>query len=132
MKKKILTLTFLILCGTVFWKWFFNQPCSPPDKPIVVPKEAAWKGDCDGGHWVELVSIKKEKVRFRIYQDWNGELILDADFNYRNCDNLKLTNSNWAEYISYFDESLKINETSNTNKCRLEPIYPAYQHDKLE
>lgn len=131
MKKGILMLILLAICGIIFWKWFSNQPCLPPDRPTL-PKEAVWKGGCDGGNWIELVLIEKEKVRFRIYRDWNGELILDADFKYKDCGIFKLTNINWTEHIAYFDETLVIYESSDLGKCHLEPIYPAYQDEKLE
>lgn len=128
MKKGILIFLLVVVFGFLFWKWFFNQPCLPPDRPDALPKEAVWKGGCDGGNWIEFVSIEKEKIRFRIYRDWNGELILDADFNYIDCNTTKLTETNWSEQIAYFDEALKL----NNGKCRLEPIYPAHQDENQE
>jgi hypothetical protein len=105
-----------------------NVGCDPPAKPPKVPASAIWKGDCDGGDWVELVDIKKDTVRFRIYRDWNGELILDADFIYENCNSLRLTQSNWNEYIAYFGNALEIYSKSQSDNslCRLVPIFPAY------
>ncbi len=76
--------------------------CDPPQKPNKVPNSAVWKGGCDGGNWIELVSVEKEKIRFRIYRDWNGKLILDADFEYKGCTEFRLTKSNWIKCIAGF------------------------------
>lgn len=122
MKKAILIFLSIVALIFLFRQCFFNQSCSPPERPDVLPKEAVWKGGCDGGNWIELVSIEKEKIRFRIYRDWNGELILDADFSYKDCNLTNLTETNWSEQIAYFDGELQL----YNSKCRLEPVYPVY------
>ena len=107
--------------------------CPPPEKPNVVPKSAAWVGGCDGGNWIELVSIEQEKVRFRIYRDWNGDLILDADFEYIDCNEFRLSKSNWTEYVSYYGNAIELMDREEINaRCRLEPIYPAYKEEPIE
>ncbi len=78
--------------GFIFYKWFFNQPCAPPEKPETVPISAVWKGDCDGGVWIDLVGIKERQYRFRIYQDWNGELLMDSDFAMDNSEMVSSSN----------------------------------------
>lgn len=132
MKKWLIIILALIVFGMLFSKWFFNQPCEPPKKPNGVPVSAVWKGGCDGGNWIELVSIKNDTLRFKIYRDWNGDLLLDADFQYVNCNSFRLTKSNWVEHIAYFGEALEIYEKSNAGKCRLTPITPVYYEEKLE
>jgi hypothetical protein len=123
-----------IIGAFLYFIWAFNQPCSDPDKPLNVPTSAIWAGDCDGGNWIELVDIKKDTVRFRIYRDWNGELILDANFVYENCNGLQLTNANWNEYIAYFDNALHIYSKFQTGNsyCQLVPVFPAYYEEKIE
>lgn len=107
-----------------------NTGCPPPEKPNNVPKSAVWAGGCDGGNWIELVSIEKEKIRFRIYRDWNGDLILDADFEYKDCNEFRLSESNWSEYVSYFGNAIELMDKEGINaRCRLEPIYPAYEEE---
>lgn len=123
----------LIVMGILFYKWFFNQPCTEPEKPNNVPHSAVWKGDCDGGNWIELVSIEKEKIRFRVYRDWNGDLILDADFKYQSCDDFRLDKSNWDKHIAYFENyNFTLYENDKPKECRLEVIYPVYSEDKLD
>lgn len=125
----LLVLAIVLVAGYYYINWVFNQPCPPPEKPSVVPERAVWKGGCDGGHWVELIDIKEGKSRFRIYLDWNGELLLDADFSLSGCDNIVLSSSNWNELVSWFSgENLEIKNLSEQKgwKCRLVPIYPAY------
>lgn len=130
MKKKLLIVGIGVVSIVVFvlLKYIFsNQPCLPPEKPSSVPNAAVWKGGCDGGNWIELVSINRDRVRFKIYRDWNGDLILDADFEYKGCDSFILTESNWVTHIAYFGNALEIYETSHPgNRCRLVPIHPAY------
>ncbi len=69
-------------------------------------------------------------LRFRIYRDWNGDLLLDADFQYVNCNSFRLTKSNWFEHIAFFEEALEICEKSNAGKCHLIPI-TVYYKEKL-
>ncbi len=129
----IIGIILLVVVGALFYKWFFNQPCIEPEKPENVPHSAVWKGGCDGGNWIELVSIEKEKVRFKVYRDWNGNLILDADFKYQNCDNFRLNESNWYKHIAYFEnQSFILYNNGKPEECKLELIYPAYSEDKLE
>lgn len=108
--------------------------CPPPRKPNSVPDSAVWEGKCDGGNWIELVSaLKGERFRFRIYEARRGDLLLDADFEHRDCDAFRLTEANWTEHIISFGYALELNHKSGAEygpRCRLEPIYPAYQKTK--
>ncbi|RZJ75467.1 MAG: hypothetical protein EOO45_05510 [Flavobacterium sp.] len=56
--------------------------CAAPERVKNIPKDAVWKGGVDGGFWFQAVSRDSLKAgyRFRIYSDYNGELIIDADF----------------------------------------------------
>ena len=115
----------------IFIICLFNRPCKKWKRPVNVPVSAVWKGGCDGGNWMELVDIKDDTIRLRIFRDWNGKLILDADFVYENCDDLQLTETNWSKKIEYFDGTKiysKIQEGSSY--CRLIPIFPAYYEEK--
>jgi hypothetical protein len=133
MKKLTFILIACLVMGFVFWKWFFNQPCTPPDKPKNVPTLAVWSGGCDGGDWIELVDIKEDKYRFRIYQDWNGELKMDAYFEFKD-NKTELTLANWGNKICCYSQSVDsrvtlsvIDEIKNENKhCYLISIYPAF------
>ncbi len=123
MKKKLLIIVLIVVFCLAFFWWFFSPSCVPPKKPENVPSSAVWKGGCDGGNWIELVYIKKGKIRFRIYRDWNGDLVLDANFKYQSCNNFRLTEFNWEEKIvGYLNESINIKQ----NSCYLVPVYPAY------
>ncbi|MDR0667365.1 MAG: hypothetical protein LBF90_01950 [Prevotellaceae bacterium] len=137
MKTKLLYLfagiVIVIASIILFIAWLFKQPCEEWEKPSNVPISAVWKGGCDGGRWVELVRIKADTIRFRIYHDWNGTLELDADFIYENCNNLQLTKTNWVEYVSCFDGIyLYTDFVIDSRYCRLVPIFPAYYGEKVE
>lgn len=126
----------IVLVGIIlFIDLLFKQPCGEWKKPSNVPVSAVWKGGCDGGNWVEMVDIKADTVRFRIYRDWNGDLILDADFVCKNCNKLQLTKANWNEYIAYFDGSalgIYNKPQSDSSYCHLVPVYPTYYEERNE
>ena len=130
----LVVLAVVVLLVVLIFKYgSFGNGCPPPDKPKNVPITAVWKGDCDGGSWIELVVIKKDKYRFRIYRDWNGELILDADFEHIDCETFSITKSNWSKHIAYFKNNLEIYGSSNAaRRCKLVPIYPVYYEEQLE
>ncbi len=132
MKTKLLCLFagIIIVSMVLFFTWPFKRPCKQWEKPANVPISAVWKGGCDGGNWVELVDIKADTIRLRIYRDWNGDLILDADFVSENCNNLHLTKENWNEFVSYFD-GIKIysNIQSDSSYCRFSPVFPVYYEE---
>lgn len=133
MKKIILLVFVIVLLGFIAYKLFFTkQPYVPPKKPAAVPANAIWSGERDGGNWIELVEIKENKYRFRIYLDYDGSLLMDADFEMQNCQSYQLTESNWKESVCCYthasDESVTLNiENAADKKCYLKAIYPAYE-----
>lgn len=83
-----LSIILLVILGLWVTKWQFNKPYTAPVKIGIIPSNAIWKGSCQEGFWFELVEVNKEKreYRFRIYNDYNGELELDAIFSVnQNC-----------------------------------------------
>lgn len=44
------------------------------------PKGAIRKGDLKEYYWLKKISVSKNSMRICIYNDYNGELALDADF----------------------------------------------------
>jgi hypothetical protein len=45
-----------------------------------IPKAAIRKGGVEGAFWIHLVSKKEAFYKFKIYDDYNGELVLEANF----------------------------------------------------
>lgn len=131
--KKALIIGLVVLI-VIVGLWFFLRqasqwPCDPPEKPNNVPKAAIWKGGCDGGSWIELVSVSSSKYRFRIYRDWDGTLELDADFEPVSCAEINLSESNWEQSITgYLNEKINLKDTP----CYLKIIYPAYGGSQWE
>lgn len=132
MRTKLLYLLVgLIVFIVLFIIWLFKRPCKKWERPVNVPISAVWQCGCDGGNWMKLVDIRDDTIRLRIYRDWNGKLILDADFVSENCNDLPLTKTNWSEYVDYFDGT-KIYTKIQVGSCycRLIPIFPAYYEEK--
>ncbi|MFB9057513.1 hypothetical protein ACFFU9_12255 [Mariniflexile ostreae] len=134
MKKWLIIIAIISFLGFVLFKYIFDkQPCLPPERHELVPLVAIWSGGCDGGEWIELVEIKEDKYRFRIYQDWNGELKMDADFEFRE-DRTNLTRVNWESIVCCYSQSLDSlvtlsvvdNVEGKKKYYRLQSIYPAY------
>lgn len=125
METKLLYITGgIIVSLLLFNTCFFIQPCKQCKKPSKVPDSAVWIGGCDGGNWVELVNIKADTIRLRIYRDWDGELILDADYVPHNCNNLFFTEADWEKHFNYFDGTKFY--IKNQCSCQLTPVYPLY------
>lgn len=124
----MMVLVALILIGAVYLNWSFNKPCDPPVKSGNVPVSAVWKGGCDGGNWVEFVETRGDTIRLRLYTDWSGELIVDADYVSGNCESIHLSNDNWSDIISFFDGSIVYSTVikSKGHYCTFEPVYPVY------
>ena len=130
-KVKILSVMAIIVVTLfLFNKWFFNQPCLPPDRPTELTDKALWFGGCDGGNWIELVGIntKENKYRFRIYRDYNGSLVMDADFKMVNCEKTDILNeNNWSNLlVSYLNENIGVKGV----ECYLEVINPPYETEE--
>jgi hypothetical protein len=51
-----------------------------------IPENAVWSGGCDGGYWFEQVDYNSvhNYYRIRIYNDFDGNLELDAEFGVSN------------------------------------------------
>ena len=120
----------IIVFIVLFFVCLFKRPCKKWERPVNVPVSAVWKGGCDGGNWMDLVDIKDDTIRLRIFRDWNGELLLDADFVPEKCNDLPLTKTNWSEFIDYFDGTkIYINYQGGSSSCQLIPIFPAYYEE---
>ena len=90
----------LLICCVIYFCVSCQQKTVTPAKMMNI--KAHWAGGIDGGHWFELVKIKGDTIRFRIYNDYTLEKIVDADFVGDGClDYLK--KENWSDYISGYD-----------------------------
>lgn len=50
------------------------------EEAIEPPKGAVRKGDLKEYYWLKKISVSKKVMRICIYNDYNGDLALDADF----------------------------------------------------
>lgn len=111
--------------------YLFYQNSNHNDRPENIPCTAIWKGGHDGGCWIELVNIRTDTIRFRIFNEWSGELILDADFVPNSNNNLHLTKSNWSSYVDFFDGiNIYCKNRIENSYLQLTSIFPAYYEEK--
>lgn len=138
MSKKIILIVALVgILGYLGFRFFvrgMNKPCDPAERPTGLPLTAKWYGGCDGGNWIELISITDNKYRFKVYRDWDVALNMDADFIPEDCNQLNLTDKNWDKLISYYtqDDSAAYITIKNKTDCRLKSVYPAYGGEDWE
>ena len=102
-----------------------DRGSSDPERPRNVPETATWKGGVDGGFWFDVVTVNGEKkmYRFKIYNDYNGELVMDADFKKNNdCSVEYPMDKSIVEKIELFD----FQNIIMSDNCFLQPIGPLY------
>lgn len=84
-----------------------------------IPENAFWIGGLDGGNWysIEKIDSVEQKVHFKIYNDYNGEVIVDKDFNL-NCNSTNRLN--WkdlkSEINSFDGETVQLRTIDNENR----------------
>ncbi len=135
MERKPIIVAIVLILGigiVILAKWFFSSSWNPPEKPAGVPDSAKWFGDRDGGTWIELVDAEDDNFRFRIYRDWDGELLMDAVFT-GSRPIPGLSGENWHEKIVYYEYSalldqfiIKLKDQLNDQSDYLIPVFPAY------
>lgn len=128
--RRILIIAFLImvLIGvliTFIWYVVRVPNKDEPEKLNNISKNAVWKGSSEEGFWFELIKIDSvNKVwRFRIYNDYSGQLMADADFvKMADCKyELPLSDEIFND-ILYFEFD-KIEIKNGCNLLMLKPIH---------
>jgi len=127
-KKKLIfwLIAIIILPAVCFYFWLMtsNNP-KQPERLSNIPKTATWIGGVDEGFWYEIVDIDKDKksYRFRIYNDYEGDLVMDADFKKDSlCDIEYALNKSILQKINYFS----FDKIGMIDNCDLNMIEPAY------
>lgn len=90
-----------------------------------IPEAAVWKGGIDEGFWFDVVDVNAEKKTYhiKIYNDYKGELVMDADFAKQDsCNTEYPLNKSILEYVSYFE----FDKIVMVKDCNLKIIKPAY------
>ena len=123
---RILIIGFIIFIGlTITMIHVFEVGCIQiPEKPANIPQSAVWTGECETGHWVNLVEIHDGKYHFMLYDVSNGALMLDADFIFEGKSNCIINEDNWQNQIlSYKVDADWINIKGGG---KFEIVLPAY------
>ena len=122
---RILIICLIIFIGlTITMIHVFEVGCIQiPEKPANIPQSAVWTGECETGHWVNLVEIHDGKYHFMLYDVSNGALMLDADFVFEGKSNCIINEDNWQNQIlSYKVEA----DWINIKGGKLKLVLPAY------
>lgn len=136
MRKIILGVFVLIVIGMsaiVFFIFYvLNQPCgNEPEKVTTIPERAFWSGDCDEGFWFEIVEINKvtSYVRIRAYNDYKGELAIDADFLIPKEYPELLSETVLKDNIVTYEEGMVLLKKQNYKLRMKSPAYGGYDED---
>ena len=97
-----------------------------PEKLSNIPELSFWRGTCKEGFWFNFVEFDKNinSIRIRIYNDYDGALVYDANYmpDSSCCISLFEINS-LAKQIWAFDGN---NILLKNDSCTLYPILPAF------
>ncbi len=125
MKIILLIISIIVIGILVFWFSIRVPNQDEPQRLNNIPQNAIWKGGVDEGFWFELVKIDtvKKTYRIKIYNDYKGELVADADFiKQTNCKDDYPLNNDLINDIIYFEFD-KIEMKNDCNLKMLKPIY---------
>jgi len=123
--KLIVLIVVLLFFGMSFCFWLINGSDFKPKRINNIPNSASWIGGIDEGFWFDIIEIdvKEETYRFKIYNDYEGVLVMDSKFiKDSTCNNEYPLNKSILKKISHFEFD-KIQMIGN---CKLLMIKPAY------
>ena len=116
-----------MVLGFLFFFIKTNSDYSIPTRPSKVPYDAIWKGGKDGGFWFSYVNQSNELIRLQIFNDYNGTMLLDANFKPAKDCQLPKGKAVMNE-INYYDfQKIVLN-----NNCELRPILPYFKGNLIE
>ena len=101
-------------------------------RPNNVPSSAEWKGGPDGGYWIEFKNKTNDTVHFKIYNDYTGELLTNSDFIIEDHRNLKISDSDWKDFIKFYDGKDIQCSINDTIYFRLIPVSTINIHHPLD
>ena len=120
-----------------FKSGLFYRPCEQPERPAGIPLSAKWNGGCDGGYWIDLVDVRDDKYRFRIYLDYAAIVTMDADFTLADsCKGMSIpSDSSILSKIAIVSEEsvlIRLEQGGMNKDCYMVPVYPAYGGETWE
>lgn len=120
----VITVFITLAIGFYFWLMTSNNP-KPPERLANIPKTATWIGGVDEGFWYDIVSVNEEKktYRFKIYNDYEGDLVMDANFKKDSlCKKEYPLDKNILQKINFFN----FDKIGMIDSCELRLLEPAY------
>jgi hypothetical protein len=102
-------------------------------RPQGVPPESIWSGGIDGGHWFQNISRSNDTLRYCIYSDYDGDLIVDAYFKLEVDDKyLNIIDYETIVLNSYngFDITCSYNsDTIDASLVKIKPVLGGYERE---
>lgn len=100
--------------------------CQPPEKMKTVHKDAIWAGGCDGGVWIHIVKMKKDRAQVTIYYSDTGEVRTEGWFKSVDGCPIKSKEDLAREISSYDGDDLilkRLNpKVEPAQNCSLKPV----------
>ena len=120
----IIAIFIILVVSFYFWLMTSNNP-KPPERLASIPETATWIGSVDEGFWYDIVSVNEAKktYRFRVYNDYKGDLVMDANFKKDSlCDKEYPLNKGVLQKINFFN----FDKIGMIDNCALKIVEPAY------
>jgi hypothetical protein len=123
-KKNFIKIFFIIIGSLIIFLLIGTRinriPCVSeiPERKGEIPITARWIGDCDGGHWFNIIEMNTNKNTYHIsiYHDYNGKLYVD-DFFELDCKTKIYSSQELLDNIILYE-----GEISMKGSCKLIPI----------
>ena len=89
----VLIIAFVLIFD--IFVWIFDI------RTINVPDDAVWKGNSKEAFWLQKVSSNDSTIRFRIYNNYDDKMILDADFYSPGYEDNIIDSINYFDHFNY-------------------------------
>ena len=121
---------FLVMCALIT---LFDSCRYEPKRPQHVSENAFWKGGMKGGYWFDVLDKKNNKIRIKIYNDYNGTLLEDSYFELEKKCSTKydLNKDLIRKYLDFYTLEIIMLEIDSI-RCELVPLWYKDKYFKNE
>lgn len=124
LKRILIVISILLLMLIVVWFVVRIPATDAPPRPSNIPKGAFWRGAEYEGFWILFSGTDRDKkyYRFKVFSDYDGKLVMDANFAIPNTCKIELSmNDKIVEKVRYYEFDKIV-----LDSCMLQVVYPAF------